>query len=421
MPTDFEQNEESLIQEVLEYVGNDISPVQDCIYLEPDIEEDHYEDTYQENRLNKDIDINNIDMEKLMALIERKERTHNKIDEATFRKMCAPRMLMRVQMDSGANRSITPYKDILHNITKVKPFGIDGINGSVEVDTVGYLKLHCTDDSHIWVRTYYSPDVEETIISHTDITLSKDNSYVVWDHHSNTLTKEGQLTFSTQSGLDKAVIALKMINSLWYMSQPTDMSVMKYTIADAPVIRNLTQQAEYALWHQGLGHIGEKAMANMHKCVEGTPNLMQSKNKFFKCECCMRGKITAAPKNKQSSPRTTARGQLFHMDFGFVRGTEYKSRNEKGTMVTSRDGYNSYLIIVDSYTRYAWVFLSATKDPPLNTVRSFLNRYGLTTGTQRQIRCDQGGELARSAKFRETVQACGYSIEPTGADNSSQN
>lgn len=135
----------------------------------------------------------------------------------------------------------------------------------------------------------------------------------------------------------------------------------------------------------------------------------------------MRGKISATPKNKNSSPSTTARGQLFHMDFGFVRGNDFRTKNEKGKMITSRDGYNSYLIIVDSYTRYAWVFLSATKEPPLNTVKTFLNRYGLTTGTQRQIRCDQGGELARSAKFRETVQSCGYSIEPTGADNSSQN
>ena len=135
----------------------------------------------------------------------------------------------------------------------------------------------------------------------------------------------------------------------------------------------------------------------------------------------MRGKVTAAPKNKQTHTVTTGRRQVFHMDFGFVRGSDYKSKNEKGKLITSRDGYNSYLIVVDSFTRYTWVFLSSKKDPPMQTVKMFLYRYGLKHGINRQIRCDQGGELARSAKFRETVSLCGYSIELTGADNSSQN
>ena len=79
------------------------------------------------------------------------------------------------------------------------------------------------------------------------------------------------------------------------------------------------------------------------------------------------------------------------MDFGFVRGSEYKSVNDKGKIVTSRDGYNSHLIIVDAHTRYLWVFLSASKHPPLKIVTQFLQRYGLTEGTFRQVRCDQGG------------------------------
>ena len=37
------------------------------------------------------------------------------------------------------------------------------------------------------------------------------------------------------------------------------------------------------------------------------------------------------------------------------------------------------------------------------------------------MRCDEGGELAKSAQFRNVVQLEGYSIEPTGSNNSSQN
>ena len=42
-------------------------------------------------------------------------------------------------------------------------------------------------------------------------------------------------------------------------------------------------------------------------------------------------------------------GQHFHMDFGFVRGSNYSVKTEDGPTVTSIDGYNSYLIIVDSH------------------------------------------------------------------------
>ena len=40
-------------------------------------------------------------------------------------------------------------------------------------------------------------------------------------------------------------------------------------------------------------------------------------------------------------------GQHFHMDFGFVRGSEYRVKQEHGPTLTSIDGFNSYLIIVD--------------------------------------------------------------------------
>ena len=53
------------------------------------------------------------------------------------------------------------------------------------------------------------------------------------------------------------------------------------------------------------------------------------------------------------------------MDFGFVRGSEYKLKNETGSSITSIDGFNSYLIIVDRVTRYMWIFLTTSKLPPI--------------------------------------------------------
>ena len=49
-----------------------------------------------------------------------------------------------------------------------------------------------------------------------------------------------------------------------------------------------------------------------------------------------------------------------------------------------------------------------------------LAQFGLTTGGV--IRCDQGGELARSKAFISTMlNVHNYVVEPTGADSPSQN
>ena len=75
---------------------------------------------------------------------------------------------------------------------------------------------------------------------------------------------------------------------------------------------------------------------------------------------------------------------------------------------------------MDEYTRHMWVFLTKLKDPPVDTVRDFLKRFGRDGGGL--VRCNQGGELARSEKFITELQRDhGYVVEPTGADDPVQN
>ena len=63
----------------------------------------------------------------------------------------------------------------------------------------------------------------------------------------------------------------------------------------------------------------------------------------------------------------------------------------------SYDGFNSYLLAMDEVSKYIWVFLTTSKEPPLDLITSFLNRFGHEKGGF--ICTDQGGELARSAAF----------------------
>ena len=153
-------------------------------------------------------------------------------------------------------------------------------------------------------------------------------------------------------------------------------------------------------------------MTHLHQCVEGVPPL--KRHDFHTCPICQEAKITHNYSH-QATDTATKVGEIFSMDFGFVKG---KVDNR---LVRSHDGYSSYVLIVDHKTRYTWVFLTKNKKPPTNMIKIFLNIYGLKNVGVKIVRTDQGGELARSALFRSIVSECGYQVEITGADNSSQN
>ena len=129
---------------------------------------------------------------------------------------------------------------------------------------------------------------------------------------------------------------------------------------------------------------------------------------------------------KQAARRTAERlptcGAEFFMDFAFMRSStdDYKHPNKAtDRIVTSYDGHSSHLIVVDGASRWVWEFLTKSKEPPLDILRSFMTKFGIGNGV---VWIDQGGELARSKSFRDMMLSeFGYVVEPTGADSPSQN
>ena len=99
---------------------------------------------------------------------------------------------------------------------------------------------------------------------------------------------------------------------------------------------------------------------------------------------------------------------------------KYTIKQETGHTITSKDGYNSYLIIVDRATRYTWIFLTKTKEPPVNIVRKVLRKFKYKS-PHRAVRVDQGKELGNSIDFSKMVNDEGFTLEVTGAESSSQN
>ena len=86
-------------------------------------------------------------------------------------------------------------------------------------------------------------------------------------------------------------------------------------------------------------------------------------------------KINKAPRSKTENRPASKRKERFHMDFGFFREPEHLTdltthtwhdkRQQTGTeptdyqpIITSYDGYSSYLLVVDVFTRAYFVFLT---------------------------------------------------------------
>jgi hypothetical protein len=97
--------------------------------------------------------------------------------------------------------------------------------------------------------------------------------------------------------------------------------------------------------------------------------------------------------------KACAPGTSFRMDMGFVHGMKYTHKDEDGRLISSLDGYNSYLLIVYRATCDAWVFLTKLKVPQIENVKKFLEIHGSKQHTRKYIRTDEGGELWCSHAF----------------------
>ena len=204
-----------------------------------------------------------------------------------------------------------------------------------------------------------------------------------------------------------------------------------------PTVNCLSDAAKWELWHQRLAHPGNRIMEQRHIHADGVPALRG--NVFFQCPSCMKNKLCTKQTgnqtnlgscqycldglSKRSAPDTTTAsdnandmtnteewdeylddlhlpdalpGQHSHINFGFVQGSDFKvltGKKGKGPTLTSIDAKNSYCITVDGATRYIWVHLDNTKQPPIDQVRMVLQKFGNKQITHRMvIRCPTCGK-----------------------------
>ena len=77
--------------------------------------------------------------------------------------------------------------------------------------------------------------------------------------------------------------------------------------------------------------------------------------------------------------RATQPGGCQNMDYGFVGGAKI-IKNENGSLITSKEGYNVYFSIADEFSRHLWKFLIANKSLHIDNISSLLKAHDLKPG-----------------------------------------
>ncbi len=348
-----------------------------------------------------------------------------------------------MQNDSGANRSITNNKRILIHYRPIKDYPINGVGNdgpAVTCTGYGYIPWQAGDGERILVRCYYSEQASGTIISPTDIVLQHSDRYTGWTMDTDMPSSTGTLQFKGKDGVSHTVFESYMENGLWFHYLNSIPTLDKHGIANSinAVVKKLSSGAEYELWHHRLGHPGSKVMSVIHNHVKGIPQL--KRHPFYSCSSCMAGKFKKphfGQKRRFASPSTpdippqeldiTSHdpsikvGQHLHMDFGFVRGSDWSQKDNDGKLVTSIDKYRSYLLVIDRASRHIWVFLTKTKHPPIDQVRGLLSKFQKDLPADASITTDQGKELGASKQFQLLCKEMNYNLRVTGAYSSAQN
>ena len=112
------------------------------------------------------------------------------------------------------------------------------------------------------------------------------------------------------------------------------------------------------LWHHRLGHLSSKILLSALKPIFPSISLSQIDEVCSSCEYCISAKMHRFHLNKTPLVSTSLL-ELVHSD---VWGP---------SPLTSLLGFNYYIIFVDDYSRFTWMFLLKHKTEFLSVLKAF--------------------------------------------------
>jgi hypothetical protein len=305
------------------------------------------------------------------------------------------------------------------NVRPIQPFHINMAaleHNSQSVCTHrGDFPLQMVDGSVYYTPMYYNPSASECLLSPDSICTTSNGIFTRRVQTGDTMGNVGVIQFlhpddtvgislqlHRRDGLYYTKSSSVAVNHSAHLSQRDDSTVSPSpksddapsllppsrvppfsvptpkTVSDGLSLRQC-QQLEFDLWQARLGHCNEWQLQVLPQAADGTPDKFYP-HAFASYDWYNEARICKQPPLKGCHPSSARdKAQRFYMDFGFLRALtlDYTLPDPKrDRVITSFDGYNSYLLVVDDYTKYVWVFLCKSKEPPIQVAEVFLKANG---------------------------------------------
>jgi hypothetical protein len=343
--------------------------------------------------------------------------------------------------DSGANCSMTNNLTLLKNVRQLlKPIqvgvAVDAKGTDMSYATcnvMGDLTITCTDGSTITTQCFYNPHATDTIISPQAI-LEESLEFDSWSQVGRRLGHAGELQFHGKNGTKAIELAqsngLHCCNSITFDidhdfllshepdadstfangDTPTDETLPKLvhklgaappnelhpstewkrTVRFRPTTKAKILESE--TWGLRLGGCIETSLSELPKHATGLPQKLEW-HSFRYIDFAEQARVRKQPAGRDPE-KVSGKATRMYLDYGFVRASnEDFSRpdRKKDRVIESYDGFTSYLLVVDEVTKYAWLFLTKSKDPALEICRLFFKQFGNENGGIARV--DQGGKV----------------------------
>jgi hypothetical protein len=288
-------------------------------------------------------------------------------------------------VDSGSNLCITGNLSGLLDVVDIESttisVALEGAPASYNdcITKRGLLPLSLSDDTTYYQTCFYFANMVETIILPAAVLASSD-VFCSWTQEGfKDPALPGSLRFTSHDGLVLMYFPLHCREDLYYCN--TDI----YTVDRDPVRvlcnrttirrpnpkfhpRNKARKIELEVWALRFGSPGEHQLDLLPSHVDGTPPRFKY-HPFCHINFKEQAYVRKQPAEKKAACIPGC-GSEFFMDFGFlwVSSDDHKQPNNAlDRVVTSYDGYCTYLLIVDSLPLSLGLSHCFERTPPCNT------------------------------------------------------
>ncbi|KAJ0828650.1 putative RNA-directed DNA polymerase [Helianthus annuus] len=292
-------------------------------------------------------------------------------------------------LDNGASNHMTgereAFAELNENVTGQVRFG-DG--SKVSIKGQGTLMFQCKNGDQLLIRdAYFIPALTSNILSLGQMT---EVGFDVWmhDEYLRVYDNRRRLVMKIQ----------RSSNRLYKIS----LKIAK------PVCLSIHLDDEAWLWHARMGHANFATLESLSRndLVVGMPRISHP-NQI--CEGCLVAKQVSNPIPKEAQWRASMPLELIHADLC-------------GPITPQTKGGNRYfMLLVDDFTRYMWVYLLETKDQAFQKFKWFKAEAEKEGKCKvKMLRTDRGGEFTSQA-FNEFCRNEGIKRQLTAPYTPQQN